>query len=133
MAVATRESFAEILRNVCAQRGWELLPSGVNVTHRNGRHQLVRFELFEFGERQLVRLISMIGTTKKLRREQLDQALRANLRLAHGALALEADDLCMTDTLSLDESDPADIESAVAFLAEMADYYEQILFGTDTH
>ncbi len=131
--MANHDSFAEILRTVCAQRGWELLPSGVNVTHPNGRHQIVSFELFEFDEDRLVRLISTIGTTNKLRPEQMNQALRANMSLAHGALALQGDELCMTDTLSLEESDPGEVESAVAFLAEMADYYERILFGTDDH
>lgn len=131
--MTTRESFAELLRNVCAQCDWELLPSGVNVKHANGRHQVVSFEIFDFEEEHLVRLVTTIGAARELRKEQLEQALRANIRLAHGALALEGDDLCMTDTLSLEESGPGEIESAVAFLADMADYYEQVLFGTDTH
>jgi hypothetical protein len=131
--VATQEVFGEILRMVCGQRGWELLPSGVNVTHTNGRHQVVMFEHFENAEHQLIRLVSMIGVSGEMSREQLVQALRANARLAHGALALNGDELCMTDTLSLEDSDPSEIESAVAYLAETADYYEQVLFGTDHH
>ncbi len=131
--MANHASFAAILRSVCTQRGWELLPSGVNVTHPNGRHQVVSFEIFEFDEEPLVRLVSTIGTSRKLRSEQMNQALRANMSLAHGALALQGDELCMTDTLSFEDSDPGEVESAVAFLAEMADYYERILFGTDDH
>ena len=131
--MATRETFAKNLRSVCSECGWELLPSGVNVTHANGRHQVISFEHFEFNGRQLVRLVSVIGVARELRREQMDQSLRANMSLAHGALALNGDDLCMTDTLSLDESDPGEIESAVSYLAEWADYYEQILFGIDHH
>ena len=131
--MATQETFGQILRTVCAQRGWELLPSGVNVTHANGRHQIVSFEHFEFEEQHLIRLNSMIGVSNEMRREQMEQALRANISLAHGALALDGDDLCLTDTLSLEDSDPGEIESVVAYLAEMADYYEQVLFGTDHH
>lgn len=131
--MATQETFGQILRTVCAQRGWELLPSGVNVTHANGRHQIVSFEHFEFEEQHLIRLNSMIGVSSEMRREQMEQALRANSSLAHGALALDGDDLCLTDTLSLEDSDPGEIESVVAYLAEMADYYEQVLFGTDHH
>jgi len=131
--VATRESFAEILRNLCDQLDWELLPSGVNVIHANGRHQVVSFEIFEFEAQQLVRLVTTIGEAQALRQDHMEQALRANFSLAHGALALEGDDLCMTDTLSLEEAGSEEIESAVAFLAEMADYYEHVLFGTDTH
>lgn len=126
-------TFAEILRLLCVQRGWELLPSGVNIVHPDGRHQLVSFELFENDDRPLVRLVSMIGGVRELKRQQIDQALRANMSLAHGALALNGEDLCMTDTLSLEESDAGEIESTVSYLAQMADYYEQILFGTDKH
>lgn len=126
-------SFAAILRDVCTQRGWELLPSGVNVVHPDGRHQIVGFELFENDGRMLVRLLSRIGGGGEWRQEQLEQALRANVALAHGALALDGDELCMIDTLLLEDSDPGEVEAAVAYLAKMADTYEQILFGTDTH
>ncbi|MCP4036772.1 MAG: YbjN domain-containing protein [bacterium] len=105
----------------------------MNVIHADGRHQLVSFELFENNDRALVRLVSTIGGTRDLRPRQLEQALRANMSLAHGALALHGDELCMTDTLLLEESDPGEIEATVSYLAEMADYYEQILFGTDEH
>lgn len=118
---------------VCTEQGWELLPSGVNVVHPDGRHQLVSFDLFENDERPMVRLVSMIGGTRSLRPEQLEQSLRANMSLALGALALNGDDLCMVDTLSLEESDAGEIEAAIAYLAQMADYYEQILFGTDRY
>lgn len=130
-ALPTRETFGDILRAVCRQRGWELLPSGVNVTHANGRHQVVSFEHFEFEQQQLIRLVSIIGVSRQMRAEQMEQALRANVSLAHGALAFSGDELCMTDTLSLEDSDPGEIESVVSYLAEMADYYEQVLFGTD--
>lgn len=131
--MTSQKTFGGILRAVCEQRGWELLPSGVNVTHPNGRHQLVTIEHFEFEGQQLIRLVSTIGASTRMRREQMDQALRANISLAHGSLALNGDDLCMTDTLSLEDSDPGEIDSVVAYLAEMADYYEQVLFGTDHH
>ena len=131
--MASRESFADILRSVCRDCHWELLPSGVNVKHPDGRHQVIHFELFESGDREVVRLTSMIGDASRMSREQMEQALRANMSLAHGALALKDDDLCMTETLSLKESDAGEIEASVTFIAEMADTYEKILFGTDRH
>ena len=131
--MASRASFADILRKVCSDRGWELLPSGVNVKHADGRHQVIHFELFDFGEREVVRLVSMIGDATTMSRAQMEQALRANMSLAHGALALKDDELCMTETLSLEESDAGEIESAVDFISELADNYEKILFGTDRH
>lgn len=131
--MATRESFAEILRDLCSQRDWELLPSGVNVIYADGRHQVISFEIREFEERLRVRLATTIGGAKELRTEQLEQALRANFDLAHGALALDGDELRMIDTLPLEEVGPGEIESAVVYLAQMADYYEQSLFHTDTY
>jgi len=94
---------------------------------------MVKFELTENESRILVRLVSTIGGAGELRQQQLEQALRANMSLAHGALALEGDELCMTDTLSLEDSDPGEIEDAVSYIAKLADTYEQILFGIDTH
>jgi hypothetical protein len=131
--MASRESFADTLRSVCRDCLWELLPSGVNVTHPDGRHQVIHFELFESGDREVVRLTSIIGDASKMSREQMKQALRVNMSLAHGALALQDDELCMTETLSLEESDAGEIEASVTFIAEMADTYEKILFGTDRH
>ncbi len=131
--MATKETFAQILRTVCGDQRWELLPSGVNVNLTAGRHQVINLEFFEFRGVDLVRLITMIGGAKALSREHLDQALRANVGLPHGALALRGNDLCMTETLSLEDADPGEIESSISFLAETADYYERILFGTDEH
>lgn len=131
--MVTRESFADILRTICVERGWELLPSGVNVKHADGRHQVIHFELFDNREREGVRLTSMIGEAKGMSYEQMKQALRANMNLAHGALALHHDELCLTETLSLDEAEAGEIESAVEFIADLADMYEKILFGTDRH
>ena len=131
--MASRRSFAEILRGVCAERGCEFLPNGVNVKHADGRHQVIQFELFELEGREMVRLISMIGDAGSLSQMQMEQALRANMNLAHGALALKDAELCMTDTLSLEESEAGEVDSAVAFIAKLADTYEKLLFGTDQH
>ncbi len=131
--MVTKETFAETLRSVCDAQGWELLPSGVNVKLVDGRHQVVNLAFFEARGFDLVRLITMIGTVQEMSRDHLEQAMRANLDMPHGALALRGNDLCMTDTLSLVDADPGEIESAVSFLAEMGDYYGRILFGDDVH
>ena len=131
--MASKESFAKNLTKACSDHAWELLPSGINVALPDGRHQVIRLEFFESRGFDLVRLITTIGGTKELRREQLEQALRANVNMPHGALGLQGEELCMTDTLSLVDADPGEIESTVSFLAEMADYYEQVLFGIDVN
>jgi hypothetical protein len=131
--VTTTDSFSEILRSVCAQRGWEILPSGVNVQLSEDRHQVVSLEFFEFRSQQLVRLLTIIGKPRKMGPERLAQALSVNSHLPHGALAMTNDELCMTDTLMLKDADPEKIEASIDFLSEQADHYERILFGTDEH
>lgn len=131
--MAGKESFAKNLTTACREHDWELLPSGINVSLPDDRHQVVKLEFFESRGFELVRFITTIGSMKELSRGQLEQSLRANADMPHGALALRGEDLCMIDTLSLVDSDLSEIVSTVSFLAEMADYYERILFGADIH
>lgn len=128
-----RNAFADLCRQVCASQNWQLLPTGIHVQWGDGRHQLVRLEFFESGREALVRLSSTIGDVDGLSREQLGRALEANATLAHGALAIMTNELCITDTLMLENSDAAEIEAAVDYLARRADEYERMLFGTDEH
>ena len=125
--------FAEHCRRVCEAHDWELLPTGINVRWGDGRHQLVSLELFEVRSELLVRLSSSIGEVASLSRERLVSALERNSELAHGALAIRAGVLCMTDTLMAKVSGPEEIEAAVEYLASQADAYEQIFFDTDLH
>ena len=46
--MASQEHFAQILQRVCRDRGWDLLPSGVQVSWPNGRRQLVELKFIEF-------------------------------------------------------------------------------------
>jgi hypothetical protein len=126
-------AFADHCRQVCDAQGWELLPTGINVRFGDGRHQLVSLEAFELGRELLVRLSSGIGEVSALSREQLESALERNAELAHGALAIQAGELCMTDTLMVEASGPEEIGAAVEYLADQADRYERTFFGTDVH
>lgn len=131
--MATQEMFGQICRRVCEQQGWELLPSGVHVKFRDGRHQIVSLEFFESEREELVRLYTMIGEIDGMDARRLVSALRINARLAHGALAVRDDALVMIDTLMLEDADAAEIEASIGYLAETADYYEKVLFGTDEY
>ena len=131
--MATQEMFGQICRRVCEQQGWELLPSGVHVKFRDGRHQVVSLEFFESEREELVRLYTMIGEIDGMDVRRLVAALRINARLAHGALAVRDDALVMIDTLMLEDADAAEIEASIGYLAETADYYEKVLFGTDEY
>ncbi len=131
--MAPQEAFADLCRQACADQDWELLPTGIVVRWGDGRHQLIKLEFFEFRREELVRLSTTIGRVAALSREQLVSALRTNADLAHGALAIRHDDLCMIDTLMLATSGAAEIEAAISYLASAADDYERTLFGTDEH
>ena len=90
-------------------------------------------EIFEYRDEKLVRLLSKIGDADDLGRERLTMALSANAELAHGALAFRDGQLCMTDTLRLEDAEAEPLEAAIAYLAETADFYERSIFGTDEH
>ena len=131
--MAGREHFAEILKRVCRDKGWNLLPTGIQVSWPNGRGQLIELEFFQFQREELVRLFTTIGDVDSMSAVRLTVALRINAELAHGCLAVHEDDLVMTDTLMLRDADFAEIEASIGYLAETADYYEKTIFGTDRY
>ena len=128
-----RKGFAERCREVCAAHDWELLPTGILVQWGDGRRQLVRLEIFDADRQSLVRLSTTIGDVGVLDRERLVLALETNADLAHGALAIQSGQLCMTETLLLEAADVEELEASIDFLARRADEYERTLFGTDDH
>jgi hypothetical protein len=131
--MSDRESFGNACERVCEQQGWDLLPLGVRIGLPGGRHQVVSLEFFESESEELVRFYSGIGNAAALSAERLALALQINARLAHGALAVREGELIMTDTLLLKDADAAEIQASMGYLAETADYYEKMLFGTDEH
>jgi hypothetical protein len=131
--LAGQEHFAQILKSVCRDRGWELLPTGVQVGLPNDRGQLIEIEFFEFKREELVRLFTTIGEVEGMNAVRLTIALRINTELAHGCLAVHEEHLVMTDTLMLRDADPAEVEASIGYLAETADYYEKTMFETDRY
>ena len=127
------EAFSEIFQRICDEQGWQLRPSGVQVTWPDGRHQIVSVELFEHEASDRVRLFTTIGETSRLTPVRLNITLRINAELAHGAFAVRDDDLIMVDTHLLDCAHPKAIEASIRFLAETADYYEKAIFETDEY
>jgi hypothetical protein len=131
--VTTQEGFPQILRQVCQERSWELVPSGVHLTMPGNRQQLVELEFFQFKDEDLVRFHTTIGDFEKLNLVQMKVALSINVNLAHGCLAVKDNQLVMTDTLMLKDANFGEIEASIAYLAETADYYEKTIFGTDQY
>ncbi len=131
--MAGQEHFAQILKRVCRDRGWDLLPTGVQVSWPNDRRQLIELEFFQFQREELVRLFTTIGKVAGMSAIRLTAALRINSELAHGCLAVHEDHIVMTDTLMLRDADFGEIEASISYLAETADHYEQTIFETDQY
>ena len=131
--MSATEAFSAVCRNVCEARGWDLLPSGVQVTWPDGRHQVVSLEIFQHADEDHVRFFTTIGATSDLTPVRLTIALRINAELAHGAFAVRDDELIMVDTHLLDRADAKVTETAIRCLAETADYYEKAIYETDEH
>lgn len=129
--MATTAAFSEICRRVCDEQGWELKPSGVHVPLAHGRHQVVSVEIFQHEREERIRLLTTIGGARGLTPARLTIALRINFELAHGAFAVKDDNLILIDTLMLARVEPEELELAIRYLAETADYYEKAIFDTD--
>jgi hypothetical protein len=129
--MSQEESFARICERVCAEQGWELLPTGVRVPLEAGRMQVVDFHVFESGERERVRLSTRIGPLSNVDEPRLEAALRVNAILDHGALAIMDDFVVMIDTLALEDTGADELEATIRFLGATADQAEERLFGTD--
>jgi hypothetical protein len=125
--------FPDLIRRVCHEQGWNLLPSGVEVRFEDGRHQLVELEFVQHDDGDVVRLFTTIGLVSSLTPVRLTIALRINAELALGAFAVKDEHLVMVDTLLLPSADEAQVTASVRFLAETADYYEKAIFETDDY
>lgn len=128
----------ELVEGIVNARGWMSGAKGdgivIGVPQGDGsRKQDVFLSTFESEEGPMVRLTSRIGSAKVLDARRLKSALELNFRIPTGSLAIDGEDLVMTDTRPLKTTTPETSGSAVAFLAELADRYEKQFFGTDVH
>jgi hypothetical protein len=124
--------FRELCRRVCAEAGWELLSSGIRVPLPGGRHQLVEIEEVEPFGHERIRLVTTVGTAETLGRVRHAVALGINAELAHGAFARREEELVMVETLAASCA-AEEFESAVRYLAEIADDWEARLYGGDEY
>jgi hypothetical protein len=131
--VPNREDFLSALDLICAERNWSIEPGCIEIRFADKRRQRVAFEFFSFEDQELLRIHSVIGSTKKIKSDRLNTALGLNFRLPHGALAIHKNDLVMVDTLMVKEAGPVEISAAIVYLAETADHYEKTMFGPDVN
>ena len=131
--MSSRESFRDILSQICETEGWGLSSDQVELKFEDGRRQLVRVQEFRYDEIEMVRFWSVIGPAKHIDPVRLTDGLRLSFRLPHGALALHDDDLVIVDTLLASEADAAEVRATLRYLAETGDRYEKTMFGVDDH
>jgi len=128
----------EELAKACAKEGERVVaPHGkgfvVQVTLKNGRHQAVCLNQHKRKDgTELIRVFTECG---KPREYAFEWALRANMKISHGALALSKDGgeerLVLTDCYLAHAATPAEIKASVKELAYYGDWIESKLGELD--
>lgn len=124
---------AAIVERVCKKNRWTASGDHLEFPLPGGRKQLVFAEEFEHEGEKMLRLYSQVGDESSLTEIRLRAALSLNFKLPHGAFALREGKLVLTETFLLREADEDEVESAIRYLAESADRYERLIYGTDRY
>jgi hypothetical protein len=131
--VSPRKDFDQVCASVCERRGWTLSADRIDVKVEAGRKQVVNLGFFEHEGAEMVRLHSVIGSTKKILPDRLAFALQLNFGLPHGSFAVSGEFLVLVDTLRLADANDSELDACIGFLAETGDYYERSMFGSDSY
>lgn len=127
----------ELVESVSKLRGWKSSPVQDGVTlsipQAGNRNQDVAVTQFKDEDQAMIRFTTRIGKTDKLEPERMRAALKLNLRMPHGCLAVDGTQLVMTETRPLKTSTPETTGDALEFIARQADQYEQLIYKTDVH
>ena len=123
----------ELISEVCQRQGWAHDGPDITLVLGDHRKQLVKSEVFLFEGEEIIRLYTRVGPLSKLSETQLSALLGLNFSLAFGALASYGEALVMTETLLMRELVHSQLVYAVRFLAETADGYEKLIYGTDQY
>ena len=125
--------FSEVFLNVCKANKWACDGDQVEIKLPGGRKQRVFFDCFDYEDREVARLYTIVGTADTLSNPRLRTALSVNFSLAHGALAIRDEYLVMTDTFVAASATEDRVKASVLFIAAIADRYEELIYGTDEH
>lgn len=120
-----------LIQAICKDNNWRETDAGVEITLEGGRTQVVSRATFTEGGEEHLRLASIIGPAAKLDERRMRAALRLNANMRFGAFAINGEDFAVVDTFLLADADKAEVRDSLLFLAQTADRYEQIVFGTD--
>ena len=145
----------ELVESVSRLRGWKTVSDqgllSLSIPQAGNRGQLVAVSEFKDEGQAMLRFTTRIGKADLLdparmrsalealvdvvlgEPERMRSALQLNLRLPHGCLALDGDQLVMTATRPLKTSTPETTGDALEFMARQADTYEKLIYKTDVH
>jgi hypothetical protein len=103
----------------------------LTVPQAGGRTQRVSAtEFLEEGDPH-VRFMSVVGPSSKLDAGRIRAALEINARLPQGCLAIDGENLVLTETRPLTTTTPATSAAAIRYIARQADTYERLIYRTD--
>jgi hypothetical protein len=127
----------ELVESVSKLKGWKTVGGEGDVSlaipQSRNRKQIVAVSEFKDEGQAMIRLTTRIGKTDRLDSARMRSALKLNLRMPHGCLAVDGTQLVMTETLPLRTSTPETAGEALEFLARQADQYEELIYKTDVH
>ena len=127
----------ELVESVSKLRGWKTLSDqgvlSLSIPQTGNRKQIIAVAEFKDEGQAMLRFTTRIGGADRLEPDRQRAALQLNLRLPHGCLALDGDQLVMTATRPLKTSTPETTGDALEFIARQADTYEKLIYKTDVH
>lgn len=127
----------ELVESVSKLRGWKRVSAqgvvSLSVPQTGNRKQLIAVSEFKDEGHAMIRFTTQIGKTDRLEPARMRSALKLNLRLPHGCLAVDGTQLVMTETRPLRTSTPETTGDALEFMARQADTYEKLIYKTDVY
>jgi len=127
----------ELVDSVSKLRGWKTVSDqgvvSLAIPQAGSRKQLIAVSEFKDEGQAMLRFTTRIGKTDQLDAARLRSAMKLNLRLPHGCLAVDGTQLVMTETRPLKTSTPETTGDALDFMARQADQYEKLIYKTDVH
>jgi hypothetical protein len=127
----------ELVDSVSKLKGWKTVSDqgvvSLAIPQAGSRKQLIALSEFKDEGQAMVRFTTRIGKTDQLDPDRLRSALKINLRMPHGCLAVDGTQLVMTETRPLRTSTPETTGDALDFMARQADQYEKLIYKTDVH
>ena len=127
----------ELAEAISAKERWGLQGGDGRFTMvvpiEGGRAQSVVLTEFAHDGSPMGRFTTRVGRVADLTPTRSRSALALNAGFPTGCLAIEGDELVMTDTRPLKTTTVESSAHVVRFLAYQADRYERQIYGTDTH